>query len=72
VTKKYAASIGDGTNTVYTVTHGLGSKDVVIRIFENATGNEVEPEVVHTSTTDATITFAQIPTTNAYRVVVVG
>jgi hypothetical protein len=70
--KKYAASIGDGTNTSYTVTHNLATLDVNVTVFNNSTGEEVITDVTHATTNTLTIVFATAPTANAYRVVVIG
>ena len=43
-----------------------------MQVFDNATYESVEVDVVRTSTTVVTITFAVAPSTNAYRVVVTG
>lgn len=70
--KKFAVSIGDGAATSYTVTHNLGSLDVAVTVFNNSTGDEVITDVTHATTNTLTIVFATAPTSNQYRVVVVG
>ena len=71
--RKIASSIGDGSATSYTVTHGLATRDVTIQIFDNASPYaQVEADVEHTDSNTATIKFAVAPTTDQYRVVVVG
>jgi len=71
--KKYSTSIGDGSATSFTVTHSLNTRDVVIRIYQNSGDYEdVEPDVRRTTVNAATIVFATAPSSNAYRVVVVG
>ena len=69
----YSESIGDGAATSYTVTHGLGSKDVGVTIYDNSSPYaEVFADVEHTSTTAVTVKFAAAPALNKYRVVVFG
>lgn len=73
VVTKYAASVGDGSNTSYTVTHNLGTKDVQVTIYDNSSPYaEVIADVQHTSTTAVTVLFSVAPTSNQYRVVVQG
>ena len=73
VVRKYAASIGDGSNTSYTVTHNLGTKDVQVTVYDNSTPfAEVVVDVQHTSTSAITVLFSVAPTSNQYRVVVQG
>ena len=71
--KRYAANIGDGSATSYTVTHNFGTRDVVVRVFPNS-GNydDVEPDIQRGSTNAVTIIFASAPANNAYRVVVLA
>lgn len=71
-TKKYSASVGDGSNTSYAVTHSLGTRDVTVNVYDNSTYDTVECDVVRTSTSVVTVTFSTAPSSNAYRVVVVG
>jgi len=69
---RYATSIGDGAATDYTVTHSLGTRDVVVSVHDNATYEEVFVNVEKTSTSAVTIRFAVAPSSNAYRVIVIG
>jgi hypothetical protein len=66
----YAANVGDGTATSFALTHGLGTRDVVVVIYDNSTFEEVITDVVLTSTSVVTVTFAVAPSSNAYRVVI--
>jgi hypothetical protein len=73
VVRKYAASIGDGTNTTYTVTHNLGTRDVQVTVYDNSSPYaEVVVDVQHTSTTAIAVLFSVAPTSNQYKVVVQG
>jgi hypothetical protein len=69
--RKYAANVGDGTATTYTVSHNLGTKDVIVSVYDNSSPYaEVVTDVQHTSTTAITLLFSVAPTSNQYRVVV--
>ena len=69
--RKYAANVGDGTATTYTVSHNLGTKDVIVSVYDNSSPYaEVICDVQHTSTSAITLLFSVAPTSNQYRVVV--
>jgi len=61
----FAATITDTA----TITHSLGTKDVIIQLFDTATAETVYADVVRASVNTATITFASTPT-NSVRVLV--
>jgi hypothetical protein len=58
----------------WVVTHGIGTRDVTVQVFENSTYTQVEVDVARTNTT--TVTLSWVATANVaadtYRVVVVG
>lgn len=70
--QKKAFAIGDGSTLTYTVTHNIGSRDVVVSVYDAVSFNVVMADVANASTNTVTVTFAVAPSTNAYRVVVVG
>lgn len=72
VARKYSTNIGDGTATSYVITHNLGTKDVTVAIRDASSDAFVEAEVTATSTSQATVSFAVAPSSNQYRVTVVG
>jgi hypothetical protein len=67
----YAANVGNGTDTTITVTHNLGTRDVLCQIYE-ASGNyaEVIVETRRATTNTVELIFAVAPTSNQYRVVI--
>jgi hypothetical protein len=66
----YAANVGDTSATSYALTHNLGTRDVTVLIYDNATYEQVYADVVMTSTSVVTVSFATAPASNAYRVVI--
>ena len=71
--RKYSESIGDASATTYTVTHNFGTKDTTVQIYENSSPYaQVEADVEHTTSSAVTIKFALAPSSNQYRVVVIG
>ena len=71
VVSKYATNVGDGSATSYTITHNLGTRDVIVSVYE-ASGSyaEVICDVNHATTNTITLLFSVAPTSNQYRVVV--
>ena len=72
VTRKYAQDIGNGSSTSIVVTHSLGTLDVIVQLYDKATGEQVDTDVLRTSTSQVTINFATAPASAAYRVLVQG
>ena len=73
VTRKFSATIGDGSTLAYVVTHNLGTQDVIMQVKQAATPfGAVECDMAATSSTTATFTFASAPASGAYRVAVMG
>jgi hypothetical protein len=71
VVTKYAANVGDGTNTSYTITHNLATRDVIVSLYDNSSPYaEVMADVEHSTTNTITLLFSVAPTNNKYRVVV--
>jgi len=72
-TRKLAFNLGDGSATSYTVNHALATRDVTVHVYENASPYaQVEADVEHADSNNLIIKFASAPTSNQYRVVVVG
>jgi hypothetical protein len=71
-TRKYSTNVGNASATSISVTHSLSTRDVQVQVYDNATYDTVEVDVVRTDTDTVTVSFATAPALNAYRVVVVG
>jgi len=68
--KKFSANIGDGSNTSYTVNHALGSRDVIVQLYDNSSYDTVFADVVRTDANNVAITFGAAPSTNDIRVLI--
>lgn len=73
---KYVADIGNGALTTIAITHGLGTKDVHVEVYVNATGTNVPAasitSITRTDANTVTIVFTAAPATNANRVVIIA
>lgn len=72
ITRKYVETLSTSA-TSYTVTHNLGTTDVMVQVSETASPYaKVETDVELTSSSAVTIKFATAPSAGAYKVIVVG
>lgn len=69
---RYAASFGDGAAVSYNIDHNLGTLDVIVQVFENSGGAQIECDVTHSTTNRVILAFTIAPASNALRVVVIG
>jgi hypothetical protein len=65
----YAADVTSGSTSA-AMTHGLGTLDVIVQVYDKASGAQVDCDIVLTSTTVVTLTFGSTITAAQYRVVV--
>lgn len=66
--KKHSETLST-SSVQYAITHGLGTADLSVTVYEVATGEVVYTNVTNTNTT-TTLDFAVAPTANQYRVVI--
>lgn len=67
----FAQDIGNGVATSFVVSHGFSTFDVIVQVYEIATGAEIYAQVTRNAEDDVTIAFGAPPTTNQYRVLVI-
>lgn len=72
VARKYSVTIGDATNSTYTITHNLGTQDVHVSVRDTGTNALVIADVVAASVNTVTVTFGFVPALNSYRVTVIA
>jgi len=68
--RSYVASIGDGSETDYAVTHSLNSRDVIVQLYDVSSYDTVMADVVRTTVDVVTVSFASAPTSNDVRILV--
>lgn len=65
-------TVGDNSATSIALTHSLGTKEVITQVRQASDDAVVECDIVNTSTSVTTLTFAVAPATNAIKAVVMG
>lgn len=70
--QRFSDDVGDGAATSYAITHNLGTLLVLVQVFQNSDGEEVLVDVTRNSTNQVTLVFDSAPTTDQYKVVVIG
>lgn len=68
----YSATVGNGSSTSITVTHNLGTIDVVVDVSKVSTGAVVTCDVFKLTGNTVQLDFAVAPASNSIRVVIVG
>ena len=71
-TGKFSSDVGNGSATTITVTHNLGTQDVVVTVREKATNQVVYPDIEMTDANNIKLYFATAPANGQYRVTAVG
>lgn len=71
--QRFAQNIGNGSATSFTINHALAVQDVHVQVYRNSSPFDVVlPDVEFTDANNVTVRFAVAPTTNQFRVVVIG
>lgn len=65
---RFVGNIGDGSATSIAVTHSLNTRDVQVEVWDNTTYETILCDVVRTSVSVVTLSFASAPTAAQYRV----
>tara|TARA_R110002096_G_scaffold4711_1_gene22171 strand:+ start:286 stop:2193 length:1908 start_codon:yes stop_codon:yes gene_type:complete len=68
--REYTTTIGDGTALSYTVNHDLGTRNVMVSLFDSSSYETVYATVVRTDTANVTVSMAAAPSTNDITVLV--
>jgi hypothetical protein len=70
--KKASFNVGDGVNTVISITHNFGTRDVVVQVYDNSTYETVTCLVTRPTINTVQLTFISPPSANQFRVLVIG
>jgi hypothetical protein len=72
-TDRFAASVGNGVATSFVLTHNLNSRDVIVQVRANAAPYAMKLTTVEMTTVNTvTVYFSTAPSTDQYRVVIIG
>ena len=66
--RTFATSIGGATSV--SVSHNLGTRDVIVQLYDNTTFDTVVADVTRTNATTIDVAFTTAPSANAIRVLV--
>lgn len=69
---KKSQTIGDGSSTSFTITHGFQTHDVVIAVWDRETGADVVTLCERQDADSVVIRFSEAPAQDEYRVVIIG
>jgi hypothetical protein len=69
---KLSTNVGDGSSTSITVTHNLGTLDVLVQLVQVANGETIETDTFRTSANAVQFVFPSAPAAGAYRAIIIG
>jgi len=69
---KYSQVFGNTADLVYTITHNLGTADVIAQVRDSVTNELVRVDIAFANINTATVSFAIPPGNDKYRITIVG
>jgi len=66
----YTTTIGDASATAIAVTHNLGTRNVIVQLYDSSSYETVYADAVRTDTNTVTLTFASAPASNDVTVLI--
>lgn len=70
--RKVVKTVGNGVDTSWTLVHDWNTTDVIVQVYDASSGETVIADTIRTDEDTITINFAVAPSSNAYKVVVIG
>ncbi|HWR39444.1 MAG TPA: hypothetical protein VN611_08075 [Patescibacteria group bacterium] len=70
--RKFVTNIGDGQETEFEIVHGLETKDVIVTMFHNETGEEIFTGCTVTGDNSVKVACQEPPANAIFRVVIIG
>lgn len=72
LSRKVTKSVGNASDTSFTIVHAFNTRDVMIQVYDAATYDTVIADTVRTDADTVTVSFSVAPASNAYKVIVIG
>lgn len=73
IANKVVATVGDGNNASFVITHNLNTQDLIVSLRDNNSPYEVViTDIEMTTVNTLTITFAEIPASGRYNLTIIG
>lgn len=66
----HAYTIGDGESTTCTINHYLGTTDILVQLYDAATGEQVDTNIEASTISSVTLKFQDPPAPNGIKVVI--
>lgn len=70
--RKVVKTVGNGVDASFTLVHDFDTTDVMVQVYDASSGDTVIADTVRTDQDTVTITFASAPSSNAFKVIVIG
>ncbi len=68
--RKVIFTIGDGTNNIFNLNHELGTRFVIVQIFDLISGVQVEADIIRTDDNYVRVSFSNPPTLDEFSIVI--
>lgn len=68
--RSYQSNIGDGSSTSFKIEHNLNSKNIIVRLYDNTSNEEIYTDVYISDDNYITINTSVAPSENAIKVVI--
>jgi hypothetical protein len=71
--RKYTTTIGDGSATLFNVTHNFNTRDVIVQVYySGGTYDQIYCDVKATTTNMVQLSFSSAPAVNSLRVIILA
>lgn len=69
---KYTTTIGNGSTKTFTITHNLGTQDIIVSGIALASNSNIWLEYTITNDNSISITFDAAPASNSIKIIIIG